>query len=118
MALPERSPPFLSKAGHGLAKVLRINLDYRNPTGEEKKISRGESVFSSSTADTYVEDEPTVWEWINSITPTGRTLIRWVHSLFPFLHWIDRYNVQWLYGDLVAGKSPESPRVLGVDGLC
>lgn len=94
-----------SKVGHGLAKALGIKLQYRNPTGEDR-ITRGESVFSVSTADTYVEEEPTTLDWILQVAPTGRTFIRWAHSLFPFTHWIGRYNGTWLIGDLVAGLLP------------
>ncbi|KAL8796696.1 MAG: hypothetical protein Q9195_001086 [Heterodermia aff. obscurata] len=90
-----------TKLGHALAKVLGIKLQYRNPTGED--VTRGESVFSVSSADTYVEQEPTSFEWIQEVFPTGRTLLRWAYHLFPFTHWVTRYNVQWLYGDLVAG---------------
>lgn len=100
-----------SKAGHGLAKVLGIKLQYRNPTGQQD-LTRGESVFSASTADTFVEREPTTREWISDVLPTSRTFINWSYHLFPFIHWIDRYNVQWLIGDLVAGQSrlPRSTR--------
>lgn len=90
-----------TKIGHVLAKGLGIKLQYRNELGDE--IRRGESVFSSTTSDTYVEEEPRTIEWLHSITPTGRTAINYLISLFPFLHWIDRYNLQWLAGDLVAG---------------
>lgn len=91
-----------TKIGHALAKVLGIKLSYRNPTGEV--LTRGESALSQSTAETFVEAEPTSWEWIRSIIPSGSQLGRYVYSLFPFTHWIGRYNVQWLYGDLVAGR--------------
>lgn len=91
-----------SKIGHGLAKVLGIKLHYRNPTGETS-VTRGESTYSVSTADTYVEEEPTTLEWISQIMPTGRTFVHWAYNLFPFTHWITRYNTQWLIGDLVAG---------------
>ncbi len=104
MALPNHSPPMVSKVGHGLAKVLSIKLHYRNPTGEDG-ITRGESVFSVNTADNYHEEEPTALEWINQVTPTSRTFVTWLYNLFPFTHWIGRYNGQWLFGDLVAGKS-------------
>ena len=93
-----------TKVGHALAKVLGIKLQYRDPTGEG--ISRGESVFSVSSADTYVEEEPTALEWIQQVKPSGRTFVNWTYSLFPFTHWIDRYNAQWLAGDLVAGILP------------
>ena len=93
-----------TKVGHGLAKVLGIKMQYRNPTGQSD-LSRGESVFSASTADTFVEQEPTTREWLGEVLPTPRTFVNWAYHLFPFTHWIDRYNVQWLIGDLIAGQS-------------
>ncbi|KAF2728912.1 sulfate permease-like protein [Polyplosphaeria fusca] len=91
-----------TKIGHGLAKILGIDLHYRNETGSER-ITRGESVFSIDSADTYVEHEPTTVEWIRQVTPSGHQVVQYFVRLFPFLHWITRYNVQWLIGDLVAG---------------
>ncbi|KAL6715840.1 hypothetical protein ACLMJK_006801 [Lecanora helva] len=96
------SSPTAANIGHGLAMVLGIKLQYRNPTGEDAT-TRGESAYSVSTADTYVEGEPTSLEWISSVAPTGQTFVRWIHGLFPFIHWIGRYNATWLVGDLVAG---------------
>lgn len=87
--------------GHGLAKILRIKLDDKEASDP---VTRGESVFSLSSADTYVEDEPTVLEWLQHYKPTFPQAQRYVYNLFPFTHWIGRYNLQWLYGDLVAGK--------------
>ena len=94
-----------TKIGHGLAKVLGIKLQYRDPKAQEQ-LSRGESVFSTSTADTFVEQEPTTTEWLREVLPTPRIMVNWAYNLFPFVHWIDRYNVNWLVGDLVAGQSP------------
>ncbi|KAF2498595.1 sulfate permease-like protein [Lophium mytilinum] len=91
-----------TKIGHGLAKVLGIKLHYRNETGSER-ITRGESVFSVGSADTYVEEEPTTLEWLQQVTPSGRDIQHYFIRLFPFLQWITRYNSQWLIGDLVAG---------------
>ncbi|MCJ1479793.1 Sulfate permease 2 [Lambiella insularis] len=96
------SPGTGTKIGHALAKGLGIKLNYRNPTGKED-ITRGESVFSVSSADTYVEQEPTVAEWIREVTPTGRGMLQYFYNMFPFVHWIGRYNGTWLFGDLVAG---------------
>ena len=89
-----------TKIGHGLAWILGIKLDDKNP---DLQVTRGESVFSISSADTYVEDEPTVGEWIREHSPTGRKIVEYFLSLFPFLRWILHYNFQWLVGDLVAG---------------
>ena len=96
------APSTSTKIGHGLAKVLGIKLQYRNPTSQSG-LSRGESVFSVSTADTYVEEEPHTIEWIRDMLPTRLGSLQYVYNLFPFTHWITRYNGQWLFGDLVAG---------------
>ncbi|KAF2204637.1 sulfate permease [Delitschia confertaspora ATCC 74209] len=90
------------KIGHSLAKVLGIDLHYRAETGSDR-ITRGESVFSVSSADAYVEHEPSTAEWLHEITPSGEDIVNYLIRLFPFAHWITRYNVQWLIGDLVAG---------------
>jgi solute carrier family 26 (sodium-independent sulfate anion transporter), member 11 len=89
-----------TKVGHGLAKVLGIKLE--DPTNTDR-VTRGESLFSVSSADTYVETEPTVGDWFKEYTPTLPEVGSYFYNLFPFVHWITRYNLQWLYGDLVAG---------------
>ena len=89
-----------TQIGHGLAKVLGIKLDQNN----EGLVTRGESTFSVESADNYVEEEPTSLEYVKSLVPTGADALHYFVSLFPFTHWITRYNLQWLYGDLVAGK--------------
>jgi hypothetical protein len=94
--------PTSTQVGHGLAKGLGIKLQYRNELDEE--IRRGESVFSSATADTYVEEEPRSIDWLQSLVPSGRDILDYLKSLFPFLAWIGRYNLQWLVGDLIAGE--------------
>lgn len=86
--------------GHGLAKVLGIQLedaDYSNP------VTRGESVFSNHTADTFIEQQPTTGEWLEELVPSVDDVFHYVKSLFPFVSWIGFYNLQWLAGDLVAG---------------
>lgn len=90
-----------AKAGHFVAKALGIKLD--EPYAYEAT-TRGESVFSNKTADTFVEEEPSSWEWIKETTPSWRDTGSYLRSLFPFTYWITRYNVQWLIGDLVAGQ--------------
>jgi sodium-independent sulfate anion transporter 11 len=89
------------KTGHILAKALGIKLQYRKEIPDD--LSRGESVFSIQTADTFVEDQPTSAEWVREALPSGHDIVHYFRSLFPFLSWIDRYNLQWLFGDLVAG---------------
>jgi len=73
------------------------------PVPASDKLTRGESVFSISTADGYIEEEPTLADWGREHLPGPRDIGEYVHGLFPFTHWIHRYNLQWLIGDLVAG---------------
>jgi sodium-independent sulfate anion transporter 11 len=100
-----------SKIGHAAAKVLRIKVDERQPRAgaNDDKITRGESVFSVSSADYYLEEEPTSWEWISSLIPDRRGVARYFYNLFPFLHWIARYNLTWFAGDMVAGSYMTHP---------
>ena len=90
-----------SKIGHGLTKVLRINVDERQ--AQKEAVTRGESTYSVNTADSYFEDEPRTLDYLNDLMPSGRDMFTYFRSLFPFTNWILRYNVQWLIGDLVAG---------------
>ena len=96
-----------TKVGNALAKGLGIKASYRDPLGATADpVTRGESTFSVGTVDTYSynEPEPSSIDWLREITPSGRQLADYFISLFPFLRWIGRYNLQWLIGDLVAGK--------------
>ncbi|KAK6464172.1 high affinity sulfate permease [Scheffersomyces coipomensis] len=52
----------------------------------------------------YNEVEPTAIGWVRDVIGhPGHKLRDYLFSLFPILKWILHYNVQWLYGDLVAG---------------
>ncbi|KAK9371638.1 sulfate transporter family-domain-containing protein [Lipomyces chichibuensis] len=91
-----------TRVGHTVAKVLGIKLsEGKNPL--DGPVTRGESLYSVSAAERYVEEEPTAAEWVHSIFPTRRGVGQYFYNLFPFIHWIGRYNLQWLVGDLVAG---------------
>lgn len=90
-----------TKVGHFLAKILGIEL--QDPHHQEE-LSRGESVLSVQTADTFIEEPPTTAEWLRQHTPTPQSVLAYLRSLLPFLSWIGFYNWQWFVGDLVAGK--------------
>ncbi|CEP63259.1 sulfate permease LALA0_S07e06062g [Lachancea lanzarotensis] len=54
----------------------------------------------------YEEPKVDLKDWYDDkLRPylTVRSVISYVHSLFPFLNWIHHYNVRWLYQDVVAG---------------
>ncbi|KAG9234090.1 sulfate permease 2 [Amylocarpus encephaloides] len=90
-----------SRVSNIAAKFLGINTNYREEPPES--VTRGESVVSDSTVETYVEEDPTSIQWVRDVLPTSGTAKRYFKELFPFLSWITRYNTQWLAGDLIAG---------------
>lgn len=92
-----------AKTGHLLARVLGIPVNERHEAASDPT-TRGESVFSVQTVDSYIEQEPTTIEWVKETLPDRHDLVQYVRSLFPFTHWIGRYNLQWFTGDLIAGQ--------------
>lgn len=94
-----------TKVGHALASLLQIDLTQanlaRNPPHASNR-ERSDSILSPES-DAYIEEEPTVLGWVGDLHPTGPGIFQYVVSLFPFMSWIHRYNLKWLYGDLVAG---------------
>ncbi|KAJ5497372.1 hypothetical protein N7463_009359 [Penicillium fimorum] len=81
-----------TRVGHAFAKLLRIDL------GPTPLVVRDETRPYG-----HYEHEPTVGVWFRGHTPTVPQVCHYSWGLFPFLHWIGYYNVQWLIGDLVAG---------------
>ncbi|OQE44984.1 hypothetical protein PENCOP_c002G05112 [Penicillium coprophilum] len=81
-----------TQVGHAFAKLLRIDMSSYPPVVRDGTRTYG-----------YYEHEPTVGDWFRGHTPTTPQIRRYIWGLFPFLHWIGYYNVQWLIGDLVAG---------------
>ncbi|KAJ5828352.1 Sulfate permease [Penicillium chrysogenum] len=81
-----------SRVGRAFAKLLHIDLGVTPPV-----------VTDETGTYSYYEHEPTVGDWLRGHMPTTPLVRRYIWGLFPFLHWIGYYNVQWLIGDLVAG---------------
>ncbi|KAJ5296970.1 uncharacterized protein N7443_007863 [Penicillium atrosanguineum] len=80
-----------TKVGHALAAALRIDL------GSESYSTSGDGRHA------YIEPDPTTGEWITAHTPTTKQVGRYFYNIFPFIHWIGYYNLQWFIGDLIAG---------------
>lgn len=86
-----------TKIGHGLAKVLGIQLQGRT---ESEDLLRGESIFST---DSFIEEQPTSGDWLRGLIPNRLDCVNYLKRLFPFTNWVWAYNNKWLLGDLVAG---------------
>ncbi|RFU81692.1 sulfate permease 2 [Trichoderma arundinaceum] len=64
---------------------------------------RDSDIPSISNADPFIEREPTVAEFLEEIRPSLHDIGRYFYNLFPFLHWVGKYNFTWFIGDLIAG---------------
>ncbi|KID77354.1 Sulfate permease 2 [Metarhizium brunneum] len=95
-------PSLATKTGHALAKILGITLEDPNEDAAAP-VTRGESVLSIQTSDSFVEGAPATSEWLHDQIPTRQEVGEYAKSLFPFLSWIGHYNLQWFAGDVVAG---------------
>ena len=95
MAGPRRALDFVT------TKVLGIDVNERysrQPTDLDK---RAYDVLEP--ADIYLEQEPSVGEFLRELTPTRAGVVNYLQSLFPSGSWIWRYCVRWLLGDFIAG---------------
>jgi sodium-independent sulfate anion transporter 11 len=77
----------------------------KNTQPERNQAAYAASIPSSlSNADVYIEEEPTVKEYFQEITPSWQDVKHYVYRLFPFISWIGKYNLTWGLGDLIAGE--------------
>lgn len=83
-------------------KILRIPFE-DSKEDYSARVTRGESIASAHQANAFIDHEPSVKDWLNELKPTSQDAVTYIKSLFPFVEWLPRYNVQWLIGDLVAG---------------
>ncbi|KAI1938714.1 hypothetical protein LOZ12_004035 [Ophidiomyces ophidiicola] len=100
--MPYTPSPTTRKVGLGLAKVLGIKVEENDPSAADS-VTRGESTMSTASREIFLEEEPSSVDFLLECVPTGRQMVSYAVNLFPVLHWIGRYNVQWFLGDLVAG---------------
>ncbi|KAK5663668.1 hypothetical protein OQA88_4099 [Cercophora sp. LCS_1] len=90
-----------SRAGRLTAKVLGIKLQDAEPYRDEATFA--DPVLSGHNGEAFVEEPPTVADFLAGLRPSKSQAVEYIFSLFPFLSWIGHYNLQWLIGDLVAG---------------
>ncbi|KAJ6440612.1 sulfate permease II [Purpureocillium lavendulum] len=69
------------------------------------KYDGDDDVPSISNADIFIEREPTVQEFFAELTPSLHDVGHYIYNLFPFIHWIGKYNLQWFIGDFIAGTT-------------
>jgi len=78
-----------------LARAIGVRL--------ENDVPEQDDCLSEKDNDAYVEKDPTPLEWVKEVSPGRRQVLAYFYNLFPFFQWIGRYNMQYFYGDVVAG---------------
>ncbi|KAL1798828.1 hypothetical protein ACET3X_002865 [Alternaria dauci] len=61
------------------------------------------NVARDTIGETYIEEDPSVAEWMRECIPTSHGAAEYVRELFPSARWVRRYNLHWLAGDAIAG---------------
>jgi sodium-independent sulfate anion transporter 11 len=87
------------KAGGALGKLPLIGT-YRK---DKARRTAQDTLYSSNTADGYLEPEPTVGEWVRQVVPTRYQALHYIADTFPCSRWLFNYNLTWFLGDLIAG---------------
>lgn len=102
---PEANPKPKSKSSRVgdfiTNRVLGIDVNeryFRQPSGLDRR-----AYEILEPADIYLEQEPSVSEWIKELAPTRAGAFNYIQSLFPSTSWIRRYSGRWLLGDFIAG---------------
>ncbi|PHH67436.1 hypothetical protein CDD81_48 [Ophiocordyceps australis] len=67
--------------------------------------SHDDDVPSICNTEVFVEREPTIAEFFAELVPSAGNVGRYVYNLFPFVHWITKYNWTWFVGDVIAGTT-------------
>lgn len=94
------APAFLSTLSR---KLLHVEPDGRYAQVPKDLETRAREVICP--AEPYVEGEPTVAEWLKECVPTKQGALEYGRDLFPFAQWLPKYNLRWVFGDAIAGKS-------------
>lgn len=90
--------PGLTRLRHFATKIRSLM-----PTGDDgvSVSSRGDTPSDAPPA--FLEHDITATDFLRSLEPTQRGVIRYFVGLFPSIDWVPRYNWRWLLADSIAG---------------
>jgi sodium-independent sulfate anion transporter 11 len=100
-------------SGNRIKMYLREKIRKTFDASSEKCSDRTaslEHIARETINQTYLEDDPSVAEWICGLVPSSADVADYVSELFPSARWTRRYNLHWLAGDIVAGTFWEDAR--------
>jgi sodium-independent sulfate anion transporter 11 len=89
----------------GKFEDLLINKVLHANTSEQQSRTEALQQHAKNThIDPFLEDDPTVKEWLSGLVPTRTDVAQYTRNLFPSSSWVRRYNLHWLIGDAIAGE--------------
>jgi sodium-independent sulfate anion transporter 11 len=98
----QKQPSKASRAGHFITSTV-LGID-TNERYVRQPANLGTHAYQLlEPADIYLEQEPSVNEFLRELTPTRAAAADYIQSLFPSSSWIRRYSGRWLLGDFIAG---------------
>ena len=89
------------RAAHLVAETLGIDVNARYAREPPDLDRRAQRILDPG--EIYAEEEPGVADFFREQVPDRAATAYYVRSLFPSAHWLRRYCLDWLAGDIVAG---------------
>ena len=87
-----------------LASTIRKRVLHVETDSKLKEKVTLENEAKSAVVASYVEEEPSIKQWLLGMRPTKDGTRNYIGSIFPFTTWLPRFNLTWLLGDAIAGK--------------
>jgi len=87
-----------------LAATVRRRILHADSDSKLNEKATLENEAKSAVVASYVEEEPSIKQWLLGLRPTKDGTKKYIGSIFPFTTWLPRYNLTWLLGDAIAGK--------------
>lgn len=99
------------------SRTLDINTGIMKllPTFSEDRSAQTTSlkdIAQDTIGEAYIEEDPSVAEWLCECVPTSHDAAEYVRELFPSVRWLRRYNLHWLAGDAIAGMQSNLQKLL------
>ncbi|OQV08652.1 hypothetical protein CLAIMM_12885 [Cladophialophora immunda] len=91
------------KLYHRLQRLSQSFLVDKSQQSARDSLGELAEKTKNTIPDIYLEHEPSVSEWLTSLVPTKEGTYQYLHSLFPSIGWVPRYNWRWLLADSIAG---------------
>ncbi|KAK0651117.1 sulfate transporter family-domain-containing protein [Cercophora newfieldiana] len=78
-------------------------LEGTQPVPSDQDVDNENMTGICATVGCYNEADPTVSDWLRSLLPSRKGVLRYARGVFVFTQWLPRYSYGWIVGDCIAG---------------